>query len=73
MPGITPIKDLKAFEGRAVLIKIQKQRRKDGKALERRRAVPIDAGTLGMVREYLEWRKQFPYKRGDCYHAKDLS
>ena len=49
------------------MIKIQKQSRKDGKALDRRRAVPIDAGTLGMVREYLEWRKQFPYKRLFCF------
>jgi len=24
--------------------------------------VPIDQGTLDMVGEYLEWRKQFPYK-----------
>ncbi len=50
------------FEGRAILIKIQKQRKRDGKTIERRRLVPIDQGTLDMVREYLEWRKQFPYK-----------
>jgi len=50
------------FEGRAILIKIQKQRKRDGKTVERRRLVPIDRGTLDMVREYLEWRKQFPYK-----------
>jgi integrase len=50
------------FEGRAILIKIQKQRKRDGKTVERRRLVPIDQGTLDMVREYLEWRKQFPYK-----------
>jgi integrase/recombinase XerD len=49
-------------EGRAILIKIQKQRKRDGKTVERRRVVPIDQGTLNMVREYLEWRKQFPYK-----------
>jgi len=49
------------FEGRAILIKIQKQRR-DGKTVERRRLVPIDQGTLDMVKEYFEWRKQFPYK-----------
>jgi len=50
------------FEGRAILIKIQKQRKRDGKTVERRRVVPIDEDTLNMVREYLEWRKQFPYK-----------
>ncbi len=50
------------FEGRAVLIKIQKQRKRDGKTVERRRLVPIDRDTLGMVREYLKWRAQFPYK-----------
>ena len=50
------------FEGRAILIKIQKQRKKDGKTVERRRLVPIDRDTLGMVRGYLKWRAQFPYK-----------
>ena len=50
------------FEGKAILIKIQKQRKRDGKTVERRRIVPIDEDTLNMVREYLEWRKQFPYK-----------
>ncbi len=50
------------FEGRAILIKIQKQRKRDGKTVERRRIVPIDEDTLHMVREYLEWRKQFPYE-----------
>ena len=50
------------FQGRAILIKIQKQRKRDGKTVERRRIVPIDEDTLNMVREYLEWRKQFPYK-----------
>jgi len=49
-------------EGRAILIKVLKQRKKDGKAIERRRLVPIDQGTLDMVKQYLEWRKQFPYK-----------
>jgi site-specific recombinase XerD len=37
-------------------------RKKDGKAIEKRRMIPIDRGTLDMVREYLQWRKQFPYK-----------
>ena len=37
-------------------------RKRDGKVVERRRVVPIDQGTLDMVKEYLEWRKQFPYK-----------
>jgi len=50
------------FESRAILIKIQKQRKRDGKTVERRRLVPIDRDTLGMVREYLKWRVQFPYK-----------
>lgn len=50
------------FGNRAIAIKIQKMRKKDGKTIERRRVVPIDQGTLDMVREYLGWRKQFPYK-----------
>jgi len=50
------------FENRAIVIKVQKMRKRDGKAIERRRVVPIDRGTLDMVRKYLEWRKQFPYK-----------
>ncbi len=50
------------FENRAILIKVQKMRKRDGKAFERRRVVPIDQGTLDMIKEYLEWRKQFPYE-----------
>ena len=50
------------FENRAILIKVRKIPKRDGKALERRRVVPIDRGTLDMIKEYLEWRKQFPYK-----------
>jgi len=50
------------FENRAIAIKIQKMRKKDGKRVERRRIVPIDQGTLDMTTEYLEWRDQFPYK-----------
>ena len=50
------------FDNRAILIKVQKMRKKDGKAIERRRAVPIDEGTLDLIRQYLEWRKQFPYE-----------
>jgi len=50
------------FESRAIVIKVLKMRKKDGKPVERRRIVPIDQGTLDMVREYLEWRKRFPYK-----------
>ena len=50
------------FENRAIVIKVQKMRKRDGKAIERRRAVPIDQGTLDMVKEYLEWRRQFSYK-----------
>ena len=50
------------FDNRSIVIKVQKMRKKDGKAIERRRVVPVDQGTLHMVEEYLEWRKQFPYK-----------
>jgi len=50
------------FQSRAIVIKVQKMRKKDGKTIERRRVVPIDQGTLGMVKGYLGWRKQFPYK-----------
>jgi len=50
------------FESRAIAIKIQKMRKKDGKVVERRRVVPIDQATLDIVKDYLEWRKQFPYK-----------
>ncbi len=50
------------FDNRAIVIKVQKMRKKDGKTVERRRVIPIDQGTLDMVKEYLEWRKQFPYK-----------
>ena len=50
------------FENRAIVIKVQKMRKMNGKASERRRVIPIDQGTLNMVKEYLEWRKQFPYK-----------
>ena len=50
------------FENRAIVIKVQKMRKRDGKTIERRRVVPIDQGTLDMIKEYLEWRKQFPYK-----------
>jgi integrase len=49
-------------DNRAIVIKVQKVRKRDGKAIERRRVIPIDRGTLNMVRDYLEWRKQFPYK-----------
>jgi integrase/recombinase XerD len=50
------------FENRAIVIKVLKQRKRDGKAIERRRVVPIDQGTLDMIQNYLSWRKQFPYK-----------
>lgn len=50
------------FKNRAILIKVQKMRKRDGKALERRRLVPIDQGTLDKINEYLELRRQFPYK-----------
>jgi len=50
------------FENRAIVIKVQKMRKRDNKVIERRRVVPVDRGTLHMVKEYLEWRKKFPYK-----------
>ena len=50
------------FDSRAIVIKVQKMRKKDGKVKERRRVVPIDRDTLDMIKQYLEWRKQFPYK-----------
>lgn len=50
------------FDNRAIVIKVQKMRKRDGKTIERRRVIPIDQGTLDMVREYLGWRKRFPYK-----------
>ncbi len=50
------------YERRGVIIKVQKMRKRDGKTVERRRLVPIDQGTLDMVRQYLEWRAVFPYK-----------
>ena len=50
------------FENRAIVIRVQKRRKKDGKVVERRRVVPVDQGTLDMVRDYLEWRKQFTYQ-----------
>jgi integrase len=47
------------FANRAIVIKVQKMRKRDGKPIERRRVVPIDQGTLDMIKEYLEWRKQY--------------
>jgi len=28
----------------------------------RQRTIPIDSDTLGLIEEYLEWRRQFPYR-----------
>lgn len=50
------------FDNRALTIKVQKMRKRDGKAIEKRRMIPVDRGTLTLVSEYLQWRKQFPYK-----------
>ena len=50
------------FVNRAIVIKVLKMRKKDGKAIERRRVVPIDQGTLDLIKGYLAWRKRFPYK-----------
>ena len=49
------------FDNRAIAIKVQKLRKRDGKTVERRRLVPIDQGTLDMIKQYLAWRAQFPY------------
>ena len=49
------------FEDRGILIKVQKMRKRDGKAIERRRIVPVDGGTLDMIKQYLVWRAQFRY------------
>jgi integrase len=50
------------FDGRALVIKVQKMRKKDGKTVEKRRMVPVDHGTLDMIKEYLEWRRRFSYE-----------
>ena len=50
------------FVNRSLIIKVLKQRKRNGKAIERRRVVPVDQGTLNMVKDYLGWRRQFPYK-----------
>lgn len=50
------------FDNRAIVIHAEKMRKRDGKAIERRRVIPIDQDTLDLVKFYLEWRKQFPYK-----------
>lgn len=50
------------FDSRALVIKIQKMRKRDGKPIEKRRMVPVDQDTLDMIREYLQWRKRFSYK-----------
>jgi len=50
------------FDNRAIVIKVQKMRKRDGKTIERRRVVPVDGATLNMIKEYLEWRNRFAYK-----------
>lgn len=52
------------FENRTIRIRKQKERKQDGKVIKTQRIVPIDRVTLEMIKEYLQWRKQFPY-RGD--------
>ncbi|MBM4447388.1 MAG: phage integrase family protein [Chloroflexi bacterium] len=47
------------FANRAIIIKVQKLRKRSGKPIERRRVVPIDRGTLAMIKEYLVWRKNY--------------
>jgi integrase/recombinase XerD len=50
------------FETRSIVIKVQKMRKRDGKAFERRRIIPVDRKTLDKIKGYLEWRKPFGYK-----------
>ena len=50
------------FDNRAIAIKVQKMRKRNGKAIERRRIVPVDGNTLVIIKEYLSWRQPFPYK-----------
>jgi integrase/recombinase XerD len=52
------------FENRTIRIRKQKERKQDGKVMKTQRIVPVDSGTLDMIKEYLQWRKQYPY-RGD--------
>ena len=47
------------FANRAIVIKVQKMRKRDCKPVERRRVAPIDRGTLDMIKEYLKWRRQY--------------
>ena len=49
------------FDNRSIAIKVQKMRKRNGKAIERRRIVPVDGDTLVIIKEYLSWRQQFPY------------
>ena len=56
------------FDNRALVIKVQKMRKRDGKSFEKRRMIPVDRGTLNLVQEYLKWRKRFPYKGDFFYH-----
>lgn len=50
------------FDNRVIVITVRRLRKKSGQMVERRRSVPVDRGTLEMVREYVEWRKKFPYQ-----------
>lgn len=50
------------FENRAIKIVVLKERKRDGKTIDKSRVVPVDQGTLDMIKEYLEWAKQFPYE-----------
>lgn len=50
------------YDNRTVRILKQKMRKKDGKVVKTQRIIPIDSITLNMIKEYLEWRKQFSYR-----------
>ena len=50
------------FGNGAIVIKVRTTRKKDAKAIYRRRVVPVDQGTLDIVNRYLNQRKQFPHK-----------
>ena len=55
------------FDNRAIVIKGQKMRKRDGKVVERRRVVPIDQGTMDTVREYLEWKLRVCQDNESCW------
>lgn len=55
------------FDNRAIVIKGQKMRKRDGKVVEIRRVAPINQGTLDMVREYLERKLRVCQDTESCW------